>query len=391
MAEANKDEADKCKRIAQTALAAGDSEKAVRFLQKAKRMCPSDASIDQLLAEAASAPSSGGGGEAGGASASASRAASEPQSAPEGPRYRGSASTAGAAAAGGKRVGKDGSTYTTEQMQLAQKILRTKDYYDILDLPRDANEDAVKKAYKKIALKLHPDKNKAPGAEEAFKKVSKAVQCLTDQEKKQVYDRYGDEERIPQSQRGHYQQDFMTPEDLFAAFFGGGAVFHSHHGHARNHHSGHGQSEQVPRAHMLQMLPVIFLVLVGLASNFASRDAGTRFSFSETTSYRNERSSASLGITYWVTDEFEDHYPQGTKYLAEFDRQVEIYYVRTVQSDCDKQDNMMYRKVMLAKRTGNAAEVQKARNHPRPKCREMEKIKSRHKDIWRAAMYFSPY
>lgn len=388
MAEANKDEADKCKRIAQTALAAGDSEKAVRFLQKAKRMCPSDASIDKLIEDAASAPSSGGGGEAGGASAS--RATSEPQPTNEGPRYRGSASAAGAA--GSKRVGKDGSTYTTEQMQLVQKILRTKDYYDILDIPRDSNEDGVKKAYKKIALRLHPDKNKAPGAEEAFKKVSKAVQCLTDQEKKNVYDKYGDEERIPQSHRHHYQQDFMTPEDLFAAFFGGGAVFHPHHGQARHHHHNHhDSSEQVPRAHMLQMLPVIFLVLVGLASNFASRDAGTRFSFSETTQYRNERNSASLGITYWVTDEFEDHYPQGTKYLAEFDRQVEIYYVRTVQSDCDKQDNMMYRKVMLAKRTGNAAEVQKARNHPRPKCSEMEKIKRRHKEIWRAAMYFSPY
>ena len=38
---------------------------------------------------------------------------------------------------------------------------------------------------------------------------------------RQVYDRYGDEERMPQQQRHHYQQDFMTPEDLFAAFFGG--------------------------------------------------------------------------------------------------------------------------------------------------------------------------
>merc|ERR1719261_1555659 len=122
-------------------------------------------------------------------------------------------------------------------MQLVQKILRQKDYYRILDLDNNAREDDIKKAYKKIALKLHPDKNKAPGAEEAFKKVSKAVQCLTDREKKDVYDRYGDEDRIPQQHRHHYHQDFMTPEDLFAAFFGGGTVFHQHH-HRHRHDDG---------------------------------------------------------------------------------------------------------------------------------------------------------
>merc|ERR1719443_2329932 len=109
----------------------------------------------------------------------------------------------------------------------------------MMDLPRDATEEMVKKAYKKFALKLHPDKNKAPGAEEAFKKLSKSVQCLTDPDKKRVYDRYGDEDRIPQQQRQHYQQDFMTPEDLFAAFFGGGAFPSQHH---RQHH--HHQSQQ---------------------------------------------------------------------------------------------------------------------------------------------------
>merc|ERR1719222_1890148 len=116
-------------------------------------------------------------------------------------------------------------------MREVQRILRTKDYYDLLDVSREAGEDAIKRAYKKLALKLHPDKNKAPGAEEAFKKLSKAVQCLTDEEKKHVYDRYGDEERIPQQHRQQYQQDFMTPEDLFSAFFGGGATFH--HGHTQ--------------------------------------------------------------------------------------------------------------------------------------------------------------
>merc|ERR1712228_731548 len=108
---------------------------------------------------------------------------------------------------------------TGEQASLVQKILRTKDYYDMLGLPKNSDGEAVKKVYKKIALKLHPDKNKAPGAEEAFKKVSKAVQCLTDPQKKHIYDQYGDEDRLPQQQRHqYYQQDFVSPEEFFAAF-----------------------------------------------------------------------------------------------------------------------------------------------------------------------------
>lgn len=54
------------------------------------------------------------------------------------------------------------------------------DYYGILGVSRNATDDDLKKAYKKLAIKFHPDKNHAPQASEAFKKVSKAYSCLTD-------------------------------------------------------------------------------------------------------------------------------------------------------------------------------------------------------------------
>lgn len=376
MSEANKEEVDKCKKIAMAAMSSGDTEKAVRFLEKAKRMSPGDGSIDGLIEQAKSGPPPG-----------AAPSAPSPQNASsEGPRMR-RAETAPSVSSSGNRVNKAGKEYTPEQMKMVQGILKEKDYYSIFNVDRNAREDEIKKAYKKLALKLHPDKCGAPGAEEAFKKVSKAFQCLTDSEKKRIYDQYGDEDRIPQHHRQNFHQgDFMTPEDLFAAFFGGGA-FHQHHHHQQRHHHQQHDGDGPQRAQLFQMLPVILLVVLTLASNISGRDNSGRFSFQAQGQYQFERTTRTLGTVYFVTQDFEEHYQEGTKAMAEFERQVEIYYVRQKHSDCDYQEQVMYKKVMLAKRRGTEEDVREARNHPRPACKEMERIKRRHQNIYRQALY----
>jgi DnaJ-class molecular chaperone len=69
-----------------------------------------------------------------------------------------------------------------------------KDYYKILGLSRSAATDEdVKKAYRKMALKFHPDKNKSPGAEEKFKEIAEAYEVLSDKKKREIYDQYGEE------------------------------------------------------------------------------------------------------------------------------------------------------------------------------------------------------
>ena len=70
-------------------------------------------------------------------------------------------------------------------------ISKREDYYALLSVSKTATEDEIKKAYKKLALKLHPDKNRHPKAEEAFKHVSTAHQTLSDKEKRRIYDRHG--------------------------------------------------------------------------------------------------------------------------------------------------------------------------------------------------------
>lgn len=66
-----------------------------------------------------------------------------------------------------------------------------RDYYEVLGVPRDASEDELKKAYRKLAMEYHPDRNKAPEAEAQFKELTEAYEVLRDADKRAAYDRYG--------------------------------------------------------------------------------------------------------------------------------------------------------------------------------------------------------
>ena len=66
-----------------------------------------------------------------------------------------------------------------------------RDYYDVLGISKSANETEIKKAYRKMAKKYHPDVNKAPDAEEKFKEVQEAYDVLSDSNKKAAYDSDG--------------------------------------------------------------------------------------------------------------------------------------------------------------------------------------------------------
>ena len=68
-----------------------------------------------------------------------------------------------------------------------------KDYYKILGIAKNASEDDIKKAYRKLALKYHPDKNKSSGAEEKFKEIAEAYEVWSDKKKRDIYDQVGEE------------------------------------------------------------------------------------------------------------------------------------------------------------------------------------------------------
>jgi len=103
-----------------------------------------------------------------------------------------------------------------------------KDFYSVLGLKKSASEDEIKKAYRKLALKYHPDKNKAPEAAEKFKQVAEAYEVLKDPEKKKVYDAYGEEGLQGGSSSSFGGRGFTfntNPHETFKEFFGGPNVF----------------------------------------------------------------------------------------------------------------------------------------------------------------------
>ena len=100
-----------------------------------------------------------------------------------------------------------------------------RDYYEVLEVPKNANESELKKAYRQLALKYHPDKN--PGdkqAEDKFKEASEAYNILKDAEKRQVYDQYGHDGLKGRGYGGvsGFDDIFSQFGDVFGDFFGGG-------------------------------------------------------------------------------------------------------------------------------------------------------------------------
>ncbi|KAL1917261.1 uncharacterized protein VTP21DRAFT_4917 [Calcarisporiella thermophila] len=115
--------------------------------------------------------------------------------------------------------------------------LAGRDYYDVLGVSRDASLREIKKAYKVLSKKYHPDKN--PGDKEAeakFVELAQAYEVLSDDEKKRIYDQYG-EEGLKQSGQG---SQFHDPFDIFRQFFGGGSMKFEFHTERK------GPSLQIP-------------------------------------------------------------------------------------------------------------------------------------------------
>ncbi|KAE8821845.1 Chaperone protein dnaJ 49 [Hordeum vulgare] len=355
--DGNKDDAVKALRIGKDALDAGDTARALKFLSKAKRLdplLPIDHLLNPLLNkdDPSSSPAS-----------SSSSSAPHP---PPPPPSRTAATAAEPIGADGlrerkqkgkKKDGEEGGgdaaglrTYTEEQLEVVHQIKKhTRDYYKILGLEKDCTVEDVRKAYRKLSLKVHPDKNKAPGAEDAFKAVSKAFQCLSDAESRKRFDLVGSEEppaynrraaSTARSYNGFYEDD-IDPDEIFRNFFFGGmapattrqfgqfGTFHfrtggMHHAHGAQQGSG-GSTVRM----LVQLLPVLLLLLL----NFLPSSEPV-YSLSRSYPYEH-KFQTQRGVTYYVKlPNFEDQYPHQSTERTTLERHVERDYYSIITQNC---------------------------------------------------------
>ncbi|GBE60172.1 domain containing protein [Babesia ovata] len=358
---ANRDEGQKCIAIAKNALAKGDVEKvrgftslltllqAVKFLLKAESMFPTDEAKSLLAACRAQAASSGA------ADSSHSSSASN----------RNARSGRAAGGASDDRVAADGARSTAKTAALNREctqILNSKSYYDVLGVPHNASMDDIKRAYKKLALKFHPDKNPAKRAGEAFNKISDAFQCLSDPDRRNYYDRVGSEPGAAQEKvyRPRPQDVFMTPDVLFEALFGMNPnhrahyhrnAYEQHYAHhasrSSSHHSGYhstsrpsasasssshagGQAQGATatqgRVPFSMWFPFIGLLLFAFLGLLLGGDA-PQYQFSPNTRYNRMLSTQLNGVVYYVDPRaFERRYPPNSVDRVRLEYEVDYHY-----------------------------------------------------------------
>ncbi|XP_025830031.1 dnaJ homolog subfamily B member 14 [Agrilus planipennis] len=356
--EVNKDEAERCIQLAEKYIKERNKEKAEKFLKKAERLYPSQKAKDLLLQAQLLAPNIEH----------------------EQPRKR---------KLNTKVEEPPVIEYTEEQSTAVLRIKKCKDYYEILNVNKDATDSDIKKAYKKLALQLHPDKNKYPGSAEAFKAIGNAVAVLTDPEKRKQYDMFGtDEERLSRHQHRTasygYSRGFesdATPEELFNMFFGGGfggpnvyvrrnGRWHRQTSASENHHSHRDMQQTSGYTAFLQMLPIILAIILSMASSFFISDPA--YSLQPTTKYTILRRTHNLDVPYYVKDNFHSEYQGSVKRL---ETTIEEEYVANLRHSCYREKN--YRESMMwkAKSFGDKDLFVSAQNIKMPSCEKLHNLR----------------
>lgn len=261
----------------------------------------------------------------------------------------------------------DKKSYTEDQRQAVLRIKNCKDFYEILGVPKDASEEDLKKAYRKLALKFHPDKNCAPGATDAFKAIGNAYAVLSNPEKRQQYDQYGDQcaaGPAPQhstfTHHRHYRnfhRDFeadISPEELFNIFFGGrfptgnihvytnqGASYSQFYQPRRRR--AYERREEVVEENqsqntftaLLQLLPVLVLILISVFTQMMATNPPYSLFYKPAMGLVVSRETQHMGVPYYVDKSFEKEYRGAA--LEELEKTIESDYIEHLQSSCWKE------------------------------------------------------
>ncbi|KAK9707830.1 Chaperone protein dnaJ [Basidiobolus ranarum] len=377
--EVNKDEAARCLDIARKHFESNNRPSALKFAKKSIALYPT-AEAEKFLLKVEDSPE-------------------EPSDSP--PSYKasvnpGASSTSSKSKATEHNPGRQTKSYSKEQVEAVKKIkaCNPNDLYAILGIDKSANAAQIKKAYRKLALQFHPDKNSAPGADEAFKLISKAFTILSDSDKKAQFDRFGSEPDSRSSgmggfsgnTRGFQFEDEINPEQLFNMFFGDfagfqAATFTGPDGvrYRRNYQGGQRARRATPADSdtftYLKLLPFFLLFLFSIFSSMFSGTPDPRFSFDSSGQLNHRRETYKRHVSYFVDiREFNSYFSQTTynSKLKQYEENVEHQYSRYLDQLCNHERQLKRQAIIQAQGwtpfTTDKVKLQEAQNRPLPHC-----------------------
>ncbi|KAI9754259.1 MAG: ATP-dependent RNA helicase mtr4 [Chaenotheca gracillima] len=334
--------------------------------------------------------------------------------------------------------GRQDRAFTVEQKTAVLRVRKCSAtaFYDILGLEeskKSATDSEIKKAYRKLSLLTHPDKNGYEGADEAFKLVSRAFQVLSDPEKKTKYDRFGGDPdnrfgsgsaaasaspfggfgRTPGSSRqGPMWEDEISPEEMFNRFFNGGMgggfgpfgggnmftsgpqfVFDLGGGPGvRIHQFGGGRPRRRPReandpeapppslrSTLSNLLPLLLLFILPLLSSLFSSEsasAGPSLRFdSPSPPQTHHRMTSNLKINYYVDP--KEIVEWNNRKLNQLDQRAEVSYVGKLRGECEIEMDRRQRKIYEAQGWffQDVDRMREARTMEMRSCRRLDELR----------------
>lgn len=298
---------------------------------------------------------------------------------------------------------------------------RATEYYEILNIKKPSSETEIRKAYRKLALIMHPDKNSAPQADDAFKRVSRAFQVLSDAERKRIYDQTGmdpdDRSSAAGPQARHMRAQPMDAEDIFNMFFGQGFggptmgpqfnfgpggqfYFSSQNGPGIFSFGGVGpgmfgferQQARAERARaaaagdetpmsqtrrlLIQLIPFLILFLLPYITSVFDRSTSpaAKFSFVSRKPYVDERFTSRYNIPYYVNP--KEAQKLSSRELRALDKHVETRFVSKTRQACHQERALQQDMMRSAEGwfTRDEELYQKALNMPTVNCDILESL-----------------
>lgn len=321
------------------------------------------------------------------------------------------------------------SSYSKEQETIVLRVLSYKphQFYEILSVEKTASEGEIKKSYRKLAIKCHPDKNPHPRSSEAFKSLNKAWEVLSDPQKKNIFDQTGTD---PTSRMGAAgggasaasgfggspfgggafggRTGFASAgggrnpfeDEIFNMFFGGGGAqgptftfggngfsFQSFGGandpfvrHRRTTRRPRAQSPNGAAQHEEQpslleglkgLLPILLLLIVPVLSALFSGDSSPEYSFVPSREYNIQRHTPRHNIPFYVNEKFQEkHGSKSTRQLRNYDAKVENIFISDKRAKCSREQ--VHKDQLIEDAYGwfsvDNEKLQRAENYPTPNC-----------------------